>query len=295
MVKRRLVSPLPNLSSIKLFFKKKFLWKIVLGVLFLYLFSNYQPSFSFSPLKKINKAIAAEEQTQVISAERIPHSFQLPHPGYLSTYFSTFHPGVDIATGLGMPIKSIAPGVVIDAGFNVWGLGLIVEIDHENGYKSLYAHLGKIYVSKGQKISESDYLGEVGLTGHTTGPHTHLEISLNDQKINPLTVLPEIRTYPESGDFIAQGGTSTESATLVTQWAPTPTPKPSQTPQPTELEILVKDPIIQPKTESILDKVIVTPTTTVNTSKPMDLVKLISSQSVTQTKSNPLISKLSLF
>src|SRR5205823_5385158 len=97
----------------------------------------------------------------------LPDSFDLPHPGYLTTPYSSYHPGIDIATGLGMPIHPIGKGTVVDVGFNFWGLGLTVTVDHGQGYKSLYAHMGKIYVNKSQQVSKADILGEVGLTGRT--------------------------------------------------------------------------------------------------------------------------------
>lgn len=185
--------------------KLKFLSKITLGVSFLIFFLSYQPvfTFSFPPIKKsIVKAEAT--QTQEITPSSLPVQFQLPHPGYMSTTYSTFHPGIDIATGLGMPIHPIAKGRVVSTGFNFWGLGLTVEIDHGSGYKSLYAHMGKIYVKENQDVTENNTLGEVGLTGHTSGPHTHLEVYKFDKAINPKSILPEIREYPLAQDFATQ-------------------------------------------------------------------------------------------
>src|SRR3990167_7414150 len=106
--------------------KSKVLIKIALGGIFLlFFFLNYQPSFKFPPVKSV--VIHAQEtaQIQTVEAATMPIAFQLPIPGYLSTPFSTFHPGVDIATGLGMPIKPISKGTVSEAGFNFWGLGLV--------------------------------------------------------------------------------------------------------------------------------------------------------------------------
>lgn len=100
-----------------------------------------------------------------------------------------------------MPIKPIAGGNVVEAGFNFFGLGLMVEVEHEGGYRSLYGHMGKIFVTKGQTIDVNDYLGEIGMTGHTSGPHTHLEVSKDGKKIDPLLILPEIRKYPKEEDF----------------------------------------------------------------------------------------------
>ena len=200
-----------------LFKKGQLASKIALGVLCLSFFTSYQPAFTFPPIKS-NIVMAEEglEQTQQIASSSLPFVFQIPHPGYMSTPFSSYHPGIDIATGLGMPIKSIAPGTVVDEGYNFWGLGLNVVIEHPNGYKSTYAHMGKIYVHKGQQILENDFLGEVGLTGHTTGPHTHLEVTKDGTNINPLSLLPEIRVQPLAEDFIPQNTPPTGGSTTLT-------------------------------------------------------------------------------
>ncbi len=175
--------------------------KVVLGVFFLSFLLDYQPTLSFPPIRQ-STVRAVVEQSQTIEAKSLPFVASLPHPGYLSTHFSSFHPGIDIAAGLGMPIHPIAAGVVISTGYNFWGLGLTATLDHGEGYHSLYAHLGKIYVKPGQNLTINDTLGEVGLTGHTSGPHTHLEISKDGQNFDPLTILPEIRQLPKQEDFI---------------------------------------------------------------------------------------------
>jgi murein DD-endopeptidase MepM/ murein hydrolase activator NlpD len=143
-----------------------------------------------------------------------PTNFQLPHTGYITTPFSSYHPGIDICIGLGMPIKPIANGVVTEAGYNIWGLGLMVEVDHGNGYKSTYSHMGKIFVTKGKEVRIDDLLGEVGMTGHTTGPHTHLELSYAGRKIDPRPLLPELRNYPKEEDFVTHQS-ATESAVAI--------------------------------------------------------------------------------
>lgn len=99
---------------------------------------------------------------------------------------------MDLATPLGTEIHPVAEGVVSQVGFDIWGLGLMVVVDHAGGYQSLYAHMGKIDVKVGDKVSDDSILGVVGLTGHTSGPHTHLQISKDGKNIDPLTVLPKI-------------------------------------------------------------------------------------------------------
>lgn len=174
------------------------LLKIALGVVCAYIFLDYQPISTFPVINK-NIASASEQVSSVTAQTSL--TFQLPHPGYLSTRYSHYHPGIDLASGLGIPIKAIASGKVVNTGFNFWGLGLIVDIEHQFGYRSLYAHLGKIYVQKDQLINPTDYIGEVGLTGHTSGPHTHLEVYKDGETVDPLTILPQIREFPIAQDF----------------------------------------------------------------------------------------------
>lgn len=240
----------------KLKFKKSTL-KLILGALLMTFFLNYQPTLGFPPVKKIDKTHAQElnQQVQQIDKASLPFQFQLPHAGYITTTFSTYHPGIDLCTGLGMPIKPIAPGVITEAGYNFWGLGLIVEIDHGQGYKSLYAHMGKTYVTKGKTVDENSFIGEVGLTGHTSGPHTHLEIFKEGNRINPLAILPEIRNYPTEQDFVVHNS-ATPSAVLIPKPQPISTPainavppSPSPSAKPEQLTSLFNLPAT-PKTET---------------------------------------------
>ncbi len=174
---------------------KWFRWLVVIAVFFP-TFLGYYPTFAIPPIKKV----AVFAQTQEQNGEVIPSSFSkpltLPHPGYLSTRFSNFHPGIDIAAGLGMQVHPVTNGEVVEAEFDIWGLGNYVVISHENGFASKYAHLGKIYVKAGQRVTSSNILGEVGLTGHTSGPHTHLEITHNGEFVDPQKLLPEIPAMP---------------------------------------------------------------------------------------------------
>lgn len=166
--------------------------KITIIALTLLNFLGYYPTFSIPPIKR--SVIFAQSQEQ--KGEVIPASFSkpisLPHPGYISTRFSFWHPGIDIAADLQTPIHPVTDGEVTEAGFDIFGLGNYVVVTHENGFKSKYAHLGKILVKIGAKVTSDSVLGEVGLTGHTSGPHTHLEITHDGQFVDPQKLLPEL-------------------------------------------------------------------------------------------------------
>ncbi|PWU22516.1 hypothetical protein C5B42_05885 [Candidatus Cerribacteria bacterium 'Amazon FNV 2010 28 9'] len=107
----------------------------------------------------------------------------------ISTYFSRFHPGVDLRAKIGTPVLSTLPGEVIEIGYEAAGYGKYIVVAHQfNGviYKSLYAHLRAVLVKVGEQVNADTQIGEVGLTGHTTGPHLHFEIHKEDTPIDPL-------------------------------------------------------------------------------------------------------------
>lgn len=184
-----------KLSKIKLGLPKRVSLLAIL-VYSLFTFLGYYPIFSIPPIKKHQIFAQAQEQKGEVIASSFSKPLILPHPGYLSTRFTSYHPGIDLAAGLGMPIHPVISGVVEDTGFNIWGLGNYVLVAHENGFKSKYSHMGKIYVKIGDKVTSENLLGEVGLSGHTSGPHTHLEITKDDKFIDPQKLLPEIPDMP---------------------------------------------------------------------------------------------------
>lgn len=107
----------------------------------------------------------------------------------ISQGFWLLHPGIDMATELGAPVKPVMAGKVIHAEAGWLGYGNRVVIDHGSGYSSLYAHLSKIEAWQGQEVGVDTEIGKVGSTGHSTGPHLHLEIYQDGRPVNPLTVL----------------------------------------------------------------------------------------------------------
>ncbi len=171
-------------------------WLIIL-VLVLFTSLGYYPNFGIPPIKRSFVLAQVREQREEIISQSFSKPLILPHPGYLSTRFSNYHPGIDIAAGLGMPIHSITDGVVTEVSHDIFGLGNYVVVSHENAFKSKYGHMGRIYVKDGAKVSSENILGEVGLTGHTSGPHTHLEITHNGEYVNPQNLLPEIPDFPK--------------------------------------------------------------------------------------------------
>lgn len=95
-----------------------------------------------------------------------------------------FHQGMDFTAPTGTEVFATANAKVDFAGWKQ-GYGNTVILDHGYGYKTLYAHLYKILVRKGQKVRRSDIIALVGNTGKSTGPHLHYEVRLNNKPVDP--------------------------------------------------------------------------------------------------------------
>jgi murein DD-endopeptidase MepM/ murein hydrolase activator NlpD len=133
-------------------------------------------------------------QRNVIVVDASPSMLQWPfHQFGISQVFSAVHPAMDLTNPLGTPVYPIGDGVVSWIKYLPYGYGSHIFITHTDGLQSLYAHMNIIYVHEGQKVTKTTLIGEIGLTGWTTGPHLHMEIYENNTPTNPLEVLPEIK------------------------------------------------------------------------------------------------------
>lgn len=103
---------------------------------------------------------------------------------------ATNHSGIDIDGDLGDAIYAADNGVVVYAGWNNWGYGNVVVINHGNGWQTLYAHLSAYNVSCGQSLWQGTVIGAFGNTGKSSGPHLHFEMMYNGTKVNPRDYLP---------------------------------------------------------------------------------------------------------
>lgn len=121
-------------------------------------------------------------------------SFQWPLVGEITSYYGwrngTYHYGLDIAAPIGTIIKAAAPGHVIQTGLRN-GYGLALTIDHGKGWGTLYAHNSANLVREGDRVIAGQPIAKVGASGNATGPHLHLEIILDGNKLDPLSFLPE--------------------------------------------------------------------------------------------------------
>jgi murein DD-endopeptidase MepM/ murein hydrolase activator NlpD len=98
------------------------------------------------------------------------------------------HEGIDIAAGLGTPIRAAAAGTVIHAGW-LGGYGNLVVLDHGDGLATAYAHASAILVGVGQSVAQGETVSLVGSTGNSTGPHLHFEVRVNGTAVDPLLYL----------------------------------------------------------------------------------------------------------
>ncbi len=104
------------------------------------------------------------------------------------TFARDFHPGIDIAAQWGSPVFSPADGVVSFSGYK-GGLGKTVIIDHGFGVTSYFGHNSRLLVAVGQKVKKGMKISQVGNTGHSTGPHMHYEIHVDDVPVDPMKYL----------------------------------------------------------------------------------------------------------
>jgi murein DD-endopeptidase MepM/ murein hydrolase activator NlpD len=131
-----------------------------------------------------------------IAAETAP--FAVPLKGafrYTSGFgqrWGRMHHGTDFAAPYGTPVYSTADGVVIHAGWGS-GYGRLIKIKHEFGIETRFAHLAKIRVKVGQRVSRGERIGDMGNSGRSTGTHLHYEVRVNGKPTNPMIFIKAAR------------------------------------------------------------------------------------------------------
>jgi len=118
--------------------------------------------------------------------------------GYISSYFGermdpfngeeAFHKGVDFASEAGSDVLAVGEGVVTWAGPRE-GYGILVEVNHGNGYVTRYAHNSRVAVAPGDTVQRGQAIAVVGSTGRSTGPHVHFEVLKDGRQIDPMAFI----------------------------------------------------------------------------------------------------------
>ncbi|HVE73666.1 MAG TPA: M23 family metallopeptidase [Mycobacteriales bacterium] len=137
-----------------------------------------------------NRAAAANRASRnrkTVEEAARPRAVRPNGGGITSRYgprWGRMHRGIDIAGAYGSPVYAISDGTVVSAG-REGGYGNMVQIRHTDGIVTAYAHMSRILVSGG-RVRAGDIIGKVGSTGHSTGPHLHLEVRVGGHAINPV-------------------------------------------------------------------------------------------------------------
>jgi murein DD-endopeptidase MepM/ murein hydrolase activator NlpD len=103
------------------------------------------------------------------------------------------HEGVDYGAPIGTPVHVVGDGVVTFAGVQN-GYGNVIQVQHSDNRMTVYAHLSRIDVVRGQHVSQGDHIGDVGMTGWATGPHLHFEFRVAGVVKDPLTIAKSAET-----------------------------------------------------------------------------------------------------
>lgn len=122
---------------------------------------------------------------------RVTSGFSMRFHPILQTWRA--HLGTDYGAPTGTPVRSVGDGIVEFAGWQN-GYGNVVQVQHAGGRSTLYGHLSRINVKKGQRVEQGQNVGNVGATGWATGPHLHFEFKLNGRHQDPLRVAKAAET-----------------------------------------------------------------------------------------------------
>lgn len=128
-----------------------------------------------------------------------------PSDGYVTSGFGyrmhpimggrAHHNGIDFEANIGDPVRSAGNGLVKFAGWQS-GFGNVVEIDHQNGYVTVYGHNSAFTVKEGDIVRAGQVIAKAGSTGRSTGPHVHFEVHKNGRPVNPQAFLTQARAAP---------------------------------------------------------------------------------------------------
>ncbi|MTI81644.1 MAG: M23 family metallopeptidase [Firmicutes bacterium] len=140
----------------------------------------------------VNQVVEKGTRTALVASRGGNSIFLKPTDGYVSSKYGqrwgTTHEGIDIANTYGAPVVAADSGKVIRVGW-INGYGNTIDIQHDNGLVTRYAHLSKYLVSTNTNVKRGQEIGKVGTSGRTTGPNLHFEVIKSGTSLNPLNYL----------------------------------------------------------------------------------------------------------
>jgi murein DD-endopeptidase MepM/ murein hydrolase activator NlpD len=165
--------------------------KKILGtnIALILIISSFTPTRANSNLEP-EQTIIVQEKTPLTTKSGVRYPVEKV---IISQGYRFYHPALDFDGTTGDPIYPVMAGVVESISYSRFAYGNAIIINHGNKITSLYAHLSKIEVKKGQKVTTNTKIGEMGATGRASGDHLHLEIRDHHYPLNPYTILPQIR------------------------------------------------------------------------------------------------------
>jgi len=149
--------------------------------------TSLTPSVAASSASEPEAVIVTVDQNNLTTEPGLQYPVKVVK---LTQGYHFFHPGIDLDGVTGDKIFPIMSGYVEDIQYSRYAYGNAVLLNHGNNVTSLYAHLSKINVEKGQKVTKETVIGEMGATGRSIGDHLHLEIRESGRSVNPLSILP---------------------------------------------------------------------------------------------------------
>ena len=146
-----------------------------------------RPKAAVKPVAAARKAPAASRDRRPAARQNV--EFARPGVGRLTSGYGRrwgrLHAGIDLASGIGSPVRAAAAGVVRSSGSES-GYGRAIRIEHADGTVTLYGHMSALLADVGDRVDAGELIGREGNTGRSTGPHLHFEVRVNGTPVNPL-------------------------------------------------------------------------------------------------------------
>ena len=142
------------------------------------------PSHAFD--YNMTQVASASENTEIVMTTKSQYQFPLQTTLGMSQGYHGLHRGADFRAPKGTAVYAMDAGTIIEVEKMFVGYGHYVRIAHNGTLSTLYAHLGQVQVKPGDKVEKGEIIGDVGMTGWTTGPHLHFEVFVGDKAVNPL-------------------------------------------------------------------------------------------------------------